>query len=54
MVRETEISHIVDEILEKKKNDSQADVSNLEKEIDELVYAIYGLDSDGIKRVEEL
>ena len=47
------ISRIVDKILEKKKNDIQADISDLEKQIDKLVYSIYELDSDGIAKVEE-
>lgn len=50
---EAGISRIVDKILEKKKNDIQADISDLEKQIDKIVYSIYELDSDGIAKVEE-
>ena len=50
---EADISRIVDKILEKKKNDIQADISDLEKHIDKIVYSIYELDSDGIAKVEE-
>ena len=50
---EADISRIVDKILEKKKNDIQADISDLEKQIDKIVYSIYELDSDGIAKVEE-
>ena len=50
---EADISRNVDKILEKKKNDIQADISDLEKQIDKIVYSIYELDSDGIAKVEE-
>ena len=44
---------IVDRILAAKQRDAGADVSGLEREIDELVYALYGLTADEIKLVEE-
>jgi hypothetical protein len=44
---------LVDEILAAKKRDAGADVSALEREIDELVYALYGLTPEEIKLVEE-
>lgn len=50
---EADISRNVDKILEKKKDDIQADISDLEKQIDKIVYSIYELDSDGIAKVEE-
>jgi type I restriction-modification system DNA methylase subunit len=43
---------LVDRILAAKAKDAEADVSKLEREIDELVYALYGLTQDEIKIVE--
>ena len=37
------LSTMVDRILAAKQQDARADVSELEEEIDELVYALYGL-----------
>ena len=42
----------VDRILAAKQRDAEADVSALEREIDELVYALYGLTPEEIKTVE--
>ena len=42
----------VDRILALKARDAAADVSALEREIDELVYALYGLTPEEIKIVE--
>ena len=43
---------LVDKILAAKQRDAAADVSALEREIDELVYALYGLTQEEIKIVE--
>ena len=43
---------LVEEILSKKKLDPQSDISDLENEIDSLVYSLYGLSEDEIKIVE--
>ena len=43
---------IVDQILKSKKSDVNADVSTLEKEIDQFVYQLYGLTEEEIKIVE--
>ena len=37
------VERLVDRILAAKQRDAEADVSALEREIDELVYALYGL-----------
>ncbi|MBR4157186.1 MAG: Eco57I restriction-modification methylase domain-containing protein [Bacteroidales bacterium] len=47
-----EIIDIVDDILQIKKNDSGADASLLEQEIDKLVYKLYGLTEEEIRVVE--
>ena len=44
---------IVDKILAAKAQDSKADTSNLEAEIDQLVYQLYDLTAEEIKIVEE-
>ena len=41
------IKHRVDRILAVKQRDAEADTSALEREIDELVYALYGLQNSG-------
>ena len=51
--RSSEIAKLVDRILVAKQHDAGADVSALEREIDELVYALYGLTPEEIKLVEE-
>jgi hypothetical protein len=43
---------LVDRILASKRRDAEADTSALEREIDELVYALYGLTPEEIKLVE--
>ncbi len=43
---------LVDKILTAKKENPKADTSAWEKEIDELVYALYGLTEEEIKIVE--
>lgn len=47
-----EISHCVDAILAAKRRSSDADTSELEREIDQQVYALYGLTPEEIKTVE--
>jgi len=46
------ISELVDQILSTKKQNPQADTSELEKEIDRLVYKLYDLTADEIKIIE--
>ena len=48
----TEIENKVDEILAAKAADPDADTSNLENEIDKLVYKLYNLTEDEIAIVE--
>ena len=48
----TQIEEFVDRILDAKKADSGADTSDLEDEIDKLVYALYNLTPDEIAIVE--
>ncbi|MDI6728677.1 MAG: hypothetical protein QMD44_07115 [Thermodesulfovibrionales bacterium] len=43
---------LVDQILTAKKQDPNADTSALEKQIDEMVYALYGLTPEEIAIVE--
>jgi hypothetical protein len=47
-----EISKIVDQIIELTKLNNNADTSNLESQIDHLVYELYGLTEDEIRIVE--
>jgi hypothetical protein len=46
------IIFIVEKILKLKKDNTQADTSILEKEIDKLVYELYGLTNEEIRIVE--
>jgi hypothetical protein len=48
-----DIAKLVDRILAAKQRDAGADVSALEREIDQLGYALYGLTPAEIKLVEE-
>ncbi|MDO9553479.1 TaqI-like C-terminal specificity domain-containing protein [Rhodonellum sp.] len=50
--QEQEIEELVNEILSIKKQDSSADTSEIEKQIDQLVYALYGLTEEEIGIVE--
>jgi adenine-specific DNA-methyltransferase len=43
---------LVDQILAAKQKDPQADTSALEKQIDDMVYKLYGLTPEGIEIVE--
>ena len=47
------IVKIVDEIIALKKANPQSDISILEKQIDEIVYRIYGLTAEEIKILEK-
>ena len=49
----SEISTIVKDIIYKKEKKSTEDTTTLEKEIDKLVYKLYGLTEDEIKIIEE-
>ena len=46
------VERLVDRILAAKQRDAEADTSALEREIDDLVYALYGLTPEEIKTVE--
>ena len=46
------MSNTLSSILAAKQRDAAADVSALEREIDELVYALYGLTPEEIQIVE--
>ena len=46
------VERLVERILSAKQRDAGADVSALERELDELVYALYGLTPEEIKLVE--
>jgi hypothetical protein len=48
----TQIETLVDEILIAKKQDTQADTSQLEHQIDQLVYQLYNLTEDEIKLIK--
>jgi hypothetical protein len=48
----SQIESLVDKILAAKKENPQADTSNLEKEIDRMVYKLYDLTEEEIKIVE--
>ena len=47
------VERLVDRILAAKQRDAGADTSAWEREIDELVYALYGLTPEEIKLMEE-
>jgi hypothetical protein len=49
---EKEFNIQVNEILKLKETDSQADISHLEKEIDLMVYKLYGLTPDEAKIID--
>ena len=51
--QQTLIIGLVDQILDAKHTDPDADVSDLEKRIDQIVYLLYGLTDDEIAIVEE-
>ncbi len=49
---ETKISSIVEKILSAKRHDQAIDTERWEKEIDHLVYEIYGLTNEEISIIE--
>ena len=51
--QQTPIIELVDKILDAKHTDPDANVSKLEKQIDQIVYFLYGLDADETDIVEE-
>lgn len=51
-MEKAEIENLVEQILEKKRADSQADTSRLESEIDRLVYRLYDLKPEEIAIVK--
>lgn len=52
-IQQKEIITLVDKILAAKKQDSSADTTEWEKQIDQKVYELYGLTEDEIKIVEK-
>lgn len=48
------IAHLVKQILEKKRQNPDADITELDKQVDELVYQAYELDNDDIALIERL
>jgi hypothetical protein len=50
--RQKPVERLVERILSGKARDAETDTSALEREIDELVYALYGLTPEEIKLVE--
>ncbi|TYP94859.1 Type II restriction/modification system, DNA methylase subunit YeeA [Fodinibius salinus] len=50
---QSKFESLVDQILTAKKEDSDADTSKLEEEIDQLVYELYGLSEEEIAIIEE-
>jgi len=51
-VQQSPIVKLVDKILAAKRADPEADISALERKIDELVYKLYGLTAEEIKIVK--
>ena len=52
IVQEKEIEILVNQILEIKKQSSTADTTDLESQIDQLVYQLYDLTEEEIKIIE--
>ena len=52
MEKQTPIVKLVDQILAVKQKDLQADTSALERQIDQVAYALYGLTPEEIEIVE--
>lgn len=46
------LANLVKQVLEKKRQDPDADITELDKQIDELVYQAYELDADDIALIE--
>ena len=51
--KEKPVEHLVDRILMAKQGDAGAEESALEREINQLVYALYGLTPEEIKLIED-
>ncbi|MGN6601476.1 MAG: class I SAM-dependent DNA methyltransferase [Ginsengibacter sp.] len=51
--QKTELTELVDQIINSLKTDSSADTTDLENQIDQLVYQLYGLTEEEIKIVED-
>lgn len=47
-----QVAHLVEKILAAKQRDAETDTSAMEREIDELVYALYGLTQEEISIIE--
>ena len=54
IVQEKEIEILVNQILEIKKQSSTADTTDLESQIDQLVYQLYDLTEEQIKVIENV
>lgn len=52
VTRQKHLTNIASRVFAAKQRDAEADTSALEREIDELVYALYGLTPEEIKLVE--
>ncbi|MBE6247861.1 MAG: hypothetical protein E7106_01225 [Prevotella sp.] len=52
-VNQVDFMHIINKIIEERKDNLSSDTSKLESEIDRLVYQLYGLTEEEIKIVEE-
>jgi adenine-specific DNA-methyltransferase len=50
---ETDLVRLIDEIINTKKQDSQSDISRLNRKVDSLVYDLYGLSETEIGVIEE-
>jgi len=48
------IEEIVKKMLDKRKNNREADISDEETELNKLIYKIYGLEQDDIKKIENV
>ena len=51
--QQTPVIELVDQILDAKRTDLDLDTSNLENEIDNLVYELYNLTSEEVRVVEK-
>ena len=52
-IDETPFEYLVDKLLKEKDNDINANVSNIEEDINRLVYSVYDLSSDDIAIIEK-
>jgi hypothetical protein len=51
--KQSAVAKLVDQVVAAKRQNPAADTSGLEREIDQQVYALYGLTPEEIKIVEE-